>query len=103
MNMFAMQFVEYGRRIGILRVKLELSGACPPRPILDYIVNWNLQLAVIAGDVQNLLLRRVFVLALPGAVHPFAEQWTVARERPEVGGELIEARGELIEARTVTK
>ena len=73
MKVFAVELFNHRLRIWILRVPLELSGAGPPEPVLHYIVNWDFEVAVLLGDAEDLLLRGVFVLALPEAVGPFTE------------------------------
>src|SRR5438132_6867612 len=74
-------FVEvfyHPRGIGIAGfVEHRFSHGVPPEPVLHDIVGGDVQLPVFVSDAEQLLLRVVFILALPESISPSDEhRWS---------------------------
>src|SRR4029077_5312274 len=64
----------------------------PPEPVLHYVVQRNVLIAIFLRDPKKLLLRVVPVLALPVAVRPLAEQRSWSGQFAIVGDDRVEIR-----------
>src|SRR5712691_6108240 len=60
--------------VGIVLVEDWFPHRVPPEPVLDNVVQRDAQIAVLAGDALQLLLRSIAILALPIAVRPLTKE-----------------------------
>ena len=90
MDIVFVERVDQAFGIGIVFVEDGLAHGVPPEPVLDDVVERDVQVAVFLRDGEKFLLRVVAVLALPVAVSPFAEEWRGAGEFAIVGDEAVE-------------
>src|SRR5262252_251764 len=90
------QPVDHALGIGIVLVEDELALAIPPEPVLDDIVDGNMQLTIFRGHTENFILRLVAILALPETVRPLAEH-------RDLSGQLAIAGDDLVDFGTVEK
>ena len=56
MEMFVVKLVNHGLGIGIILVEDVLAFAVPPKPILDDVVDRQMQVAVLFRNAENLFL-----------------------------------------------
>ena len=68
-----MELRDHGLRVRIVLVENGIAHRVPPEPVLDDVVERNVKRAVFPGDVEQLGLRVVAVLALPVTVGPLSE------------------------------
>ena len=87
-----MQLIDHRFWIGIILVEDELTFAIPPEPILHDVVDGDVQVAILASNAEDFILRLVTILALPEAVSPLAEHGSLPGEVAIAGDDLVEVR-----------
>src|SRR6266496_3269441 len=85
-----MQLIDHGFWIGIVLIEYELTFTIPPEPVLNDVVDRDVEVAIFARNAQDLVLRSVAILALPESVSPLAEHGSLSCEIAIAGDDLVE-------------
>src|SRR5271170_7536770 len=85
-----MKLVDHALGVGIIFVENEFAFAIPPEPVLDNVVDWDVQIAILFGHTENFFLRLVAVLALPETVGPAAKHGRLSGQIAVAGDNFVE-------------
>src|SRR5258707_15249900 len=92
MKVFAVQLVDHSFGIRVILIEDELALTVPPEPVLDDVVDGNMQIPILLRNRKNFFLRLVAVLALPKSISPLSKHGGLTSQLAITRNNFVELR-----------